>query len=112
MNKGGFLARQKAERDWYMVTAERITRQLMVDSLQIAIHEKGWGYDRLKALMDRWSENYDELYDVLDASNPECDVKRHHLDEAIRDIVKDHQEFIPFDGRYPDVKRINYNKRR
>lgn len=41
-NKGGYLARQKAERDWYMTTAERITRQLMVDSLQIALHEKGW----------------------------------------------------------------------
>ena len=25
---------------------------------------------------------------------------------------KDHQEFIPFEGRYLDVKRIKYEKRR
>lgn len=62
--------------------------------------------------MDRWSEVYNDLDDVLDVSNPECDVKREHLDALIRDIVKDRQDFIPFDGRYPDVKKITYKGRR
>ena len=110
--KSGFMAKQQVQMDVYMTIAERVTRQLMVDSLQIALHEKGWGYDRLKELTLKWAEIYDYFYDTMDLKNVECDVKRHHLDELIRDIVKDKQEFIPFEERYPDIKKINYSGKR
>lgn len=115
MAKSGYLARQEAKRNADAYTFEAVTRQLMLDTLQAAIHEEecgGYGYTRIKRLTDRWGELYNYFYDVFDLKHPECDVKREELDRILRDIIKDRQRFADFNERYPEIKRVTYEGRR
>lgn len=115
MAKSGYLARQEREKNTFAHICENVTRQLMLDTLQAAIHEEecgGYGYTRIKRLVDRWGELYNYFYDTLDLKDPECDVKREELDRILRDIIKDKQPFIDYDGRYPEIKRVSYEGRR
>jgi hypothetical protein len=115
MAKSGYLARQEAKRNADAHTFECVTRQLMLDTLQAAIHEEacgGYGYTRIKRLVDRWGELYNYFYDIFDLKHPECDVKREELDRILRDIIKDRQPFADFKMRYPEVKDITYEGRR
>ena len=40
----------------------------------------------------------------------EADVLRVHLDRELADILKGHQDLIPFEERYPEIKEIAYKK--
>lgn len=53
MKKSGYLARERIVRQEYMSATERVTQQLMLDTLQVTLHrEFGFGYDRIKRLTD------------------------------------------------------------
>lgn len=113
MAKNAYLAKQEKQRQAAAYTFECVTRQLMLDTLQIVLHrEFGFGYERIKRVVNAWGPVYDHYYDVMDLKNPECDVIREHLDAELRDIIKDKQPFADFRARYPEVKTINYNGRR
>ncbi len=115
MGKNAYLAKREAENTFWANTAENITRQLMVDTLEAVLHEEPWprwGYHRIKRLVERWSERYNYFYDTLDLKDPECDYKREELDRILRDIVKDHQPFEDYEKRYPEIKRVTYEGRR
>ena len=113
MPKSGYLARQEAKRNAEANAFEAVTRQLMVDTLQITLHKHfGFGFDRILKASLAWHEIYNHYYDVMDLKNPECDVLRAHLDEELRDIIKDRQRFADFDERYPEIKRVTYEGRR
>ena len=112
MGKNGYLARQEREKNTFAHVCEVVTRQLMLDTLQATIHEEGWGYDRIKRLVDRWGELYDYFYDTLDLKDPECDVKREELDRILRHIIKDRQPFLDYEARYPEIKKVSYEGRR
>ena len=91
-------------------STERVTQQLMMDTLQITLHEFGWGYDRIMKLTKAWADAYNHYHDTLDVKNVEADVLRVHLDRELTDILKGHQDLIPFEERYPEIKEIAYKK--
>lgn len=104
-----FLLRIQAAKQEAMFVTERVTRQMMVDTLQVTLHEAGWGYDRIKALCERWADNYNEYSAALrPLKDSEADVAQEHLDRALSQIIKGKQELIPFYDRYPDIKKVKY----
>lgn len=110
--QSGFMAKQLAIRQAFIEASERITRQLMLDTLQITLHrEFGFGYDRILKVTDEWSELYNFFHDAL-SKNVEADYLQERLDREISDILKDKQPLIPFKERYPDIKQITYEPRR
>lgn len=112
MKKSGFLDQQKALCREYALTAERITRQIMLDTLQIMLHrEFGFGYDRIKKVTDKWGEYYSYYHDAL-TGGVESDVVQEHLDRALAEFLNGHQELIPFEERYEDIRKISYEKGR
>lgn len=110
MKQSGFLKRQHDVRQALIQASERVTRQLMVDTLQVTLHDFGWGYDRILRITQAWAEAYNHYHDTMDVKNPEADVLREHLDRELYDILKDKQDLIPFEERYPDIKEITYGK--
>lgn len=112
MKKSGFLAQQEAIRQSYMQAAERITQQLMLDTLQITLNEEfGFGYDRIKKLTDAWGKTYNTFHDALNGG-PEADYYQEKLDGLLRELLKDRQPLIPFRERYPEIKEITYGRRK
>lgn len=110
MKQSGFMAKQLAMRQALIEATERVTQQLMMDTLQITLHEFGWGYDRIMKLTKAWADAYNHYHDTLDVKNVEADVLRVHLDRELADILKGHQDLIPFEERYPEIKEIAYKK--
>ena len=110
MKQSGYMAKQLAMRQALIDATERVTQQLMMDTLQITLHEFGWGYDRIMKLTKAWADAYNHYHDTLDLKNVEADVLRVHLDRELADILKGHQDLIPFEDRYPEIKEIVYGK--
>lgn len=110
MKQSGFMEKQLAMRQALMDATERVTQQLMMDTLQITLHEFGWGYDRIMKLTKAWADAYNHYHDTLDVKNVEADVLRVHLDRELTDILKGNQDLIPFEERYPEIKEIAYKK--
>ena len=110
MKQSGFMAKQLAMRQALIEATERVTQQLMMDTLQITLHEFGWGYDRIMKLTKAWADAYNHYHDTLDVKNVEADALRVHLDRELADILKGHQDLIPFEERYPEIKEIAYKK--
>ena len=90
MKQSGFLARQKAERQELLNAGMRIEKQFMLDTLQMSLHQLGWGYKRIKELTDLWGEIYNDYHIALEGKN-ESDVWQERMDAQIRDIIKFHQ---------------------
>lgn len=112
MKKSGFLVQQEEIRQSYMQAAERITQQLMLDTLQITLNEEfGFGYDRIKKLTDAWGKTYNTFHDALNGG-PEADYYQEKLDGLLRELLKDRQPLIPFRERYPEIKEITYGRRK
>lgn len=110
--KSDFLARQRAERQAYIEASERVTRQLMVDCMMLVLNDEfGFGYDRIKRVMNAMEEKYNLYHDALDGG-PEADYFQEKLDEAISRIMRDREKFYPFRERYPEIKEITYGGKR
>ena len=113
MKQSGFMEKQLAIRQALIQASERVTQQLMLDTLQIAIHnEFGFGYDRIKKLTDAWGETYNYYHDALNIKNMEADYLQECLDRELRYILKDNQDVIPFKERYPEIKEITYGSKK
>ena len=90
---------------------ERVTQQLMMDTLQIVLHnELGFGYERIMRITKAWGCEYNHYHDVFNVKHAEADVLRVHLDRELADILKGNQDLIPFEERYPEIKEIAYGK--
>ena len=112
MKQSGFMAKQLAIRQALIDASERVTQQLMLDTLQITLHNDfGFGYDRINKMTDAWSKRYNHYHDAMDVKNVEADYLQECLDRELRDILKDKQEIIPFKDRYPEIKEITYGKK-
>lgn len=104
-----YLDKRRAEKDAFMHQVEGLIKQFMADTLVIALNqEAGWGFDRLQRLMDRWEACRVEFRPALNPSDPEADVAQEHLDRALREIVRGRMDLIPWEERYPDLKRVRY----
>ena len=111
MKQSGFMAKQLAMRQALIDATERVTQQLMMDTLQIVLHnELGFGYDRIMRITKAWGSEYNHYHDVFNVKHAEADVLRVHLDRELADILKGHQDLIPFEERYPEIKEITYKK--
>ena len=112
MKQSGFMAKQLGMRQALIDATERVTQQLMMDTLQIVLHnELGFGYDRIMKLTKAWADAYNHYHDTLDVKNVEADVLREHLDRELAGIMKDKQELIRFEDRYPEIKEITYGRK-
>lgn len=84
--------------------------QFSLDMMQITLNELfGFGYDRLKKLTKGVEENGDYYFDIFRVCM-EQDIKRAQLDTRLERIVRGHQELIPCEKRYPDIKVAGYDK--
>ena len=111
MKQSGFMAKQLAMRQALIEASERVTQQLMMDTLQIVLHnELGFGYDRIMRITKAWGSEYNHYHDVFNVKHAEADVLRVHLDRELADILKGNQDLIPFEERYPEIKEIAYKK--
>lgn len=113
MKQSGYMAKQLAMRQALIDATERVTQQLMMDTLQIVLHnELGFGYDRIMRITKAWGSEYNHYHDVFNVKHAEADVLRVHLDRELADILKGHQELIPFEERYPEIKEITYGRKK
>lgn len=107
--QSGFLQRQQQIQNNVMHAAEMLTRQFMLDTLQITLHKDfGWGYERQKQVLDSWEKRRKEYRDALDPKNKEADVAQDHMDKALLNMIAGKQPLIPFEKRYPELKKIKY----
>lgn len=107
--KSGFLKRQEQIQNNVMHAAESLTKQFMVDTLQITLHKDfGWGYERQKQLLEAREKQRAEYVNALDPKNTEADVAQDHMDKALQNMMAGRQELIPFSERYPELKKIKY----
>jgi len=95
--------------------AERATRQFEVDTWQIALArypKLDLGYQRIMEITELAEQVRVEYRGAIE-KGPERDVCRHHLDEELKQIMgKKQDELIPFEQRYPELKRDSYEGRR
>lgn len=109
MKQSGFMEKQLAMRRALIDATERVTQQLMMDTLQIVLHnELGFGHDRIMRITKAWSDSYNHYRNAFNTKYVEADVLRVHLDRELTDILKGHQDLIPFEERYPEIKEITY----
>lgn len=86
-----------------------VGQQWAIDLMCISLHRLGWGYDRVKRLLDRMEQADNEFLPALKLCM-EQDVMQERMDRELRDLIKDKQDLIPFEKRYPDVKTLGYDK--
>ena len=107
--QSGFLKKMQDNRIGFLLTGERIGRQEVVDAVAIALHESGWGYGRIRALLDRTSALLD-YYAPAFSVGMEQDVYQERMDNELRAIVKNESEFVPFNVRYDEIKTAGYDR--
>ena len=105
--QSGLLAAQKAKRAVLLEAAQHVERQMCMDSMQIAARRLGFSYKDILALSKELMSVREEFAGALDMKNSEADYLRIKLDEALSEIVRGHQELIPFSERYPEVRKID-----
>ena len=106
--KSNYLQEIERKRIDAINKAELATRQFMLDTAQVALHQLGWGFDRIKTFTEKWAEVHNYFYPCVDVRNPEADYLRARLDTAIEEIFRGKQEIIPFEERYRDLKKVGY----
>lgn len=111
--QSGYMKRQEAKQEDMSMKIQMITRQFMVDTLQIALREdKGWGFDRIMELTDLWEKRRKEYSPAIDPRHKMCDVKQEHMQRVFRDICASKKiEPMSFKERYPYLKDIDYNRK-
>ena len=60
------------------------------------------------ALMDQWKANRDKYQDAINPDLVEADVAQAHVDRIMERIIRGKMELIPFEERYPTLKKIKY----
>ena len=105
MKQSGFLAAEKQRRKALLEATQHIERQRMADSVQVAMRRLGYSYAKIKAVMLETQTVVDEFAGAYQGDvNPEADYLRVKMDEAIEEIVRGHQEMIPWKERYPELR--------
>lgn len=107
MKTSGYLAAERARRKALLEATQHIERQRMADCVQIAMRRLGYSYAKIKAVMVESQTVVDEFAGAYQGdTNPEADYLRVKMDEAIAEIVKGHQDMIPWEERYPELRSI------
>lgn len=108
----GYLDKLEANKQDMLIKMQAVMRQYMMDTLDITLHEDfGFGYDKIKAVNDKWGETYAVYFGAM-TIDPEADVYQEKMDRALQDIIKGKGPFFPFRERYPEVRQLRYKTRR
>ena len=107
--KNAYLARQNAIYDEMLNRGRRHGEQCAMDCVEIALHRKGWGYKRIKELIDLVSDVAD-YYTPAMMPNMEQDVFQERMDNEIKSFMPADVPFYPFADRYPVVRTAGYDK--
>lgn len=108
--KNAYLARKEAEKTAFMHDIESIVHQYDADTLMITLHEEfGWGYDRLMDLSKKWKQRQVEYREAVNPDKKnESDIQQARIDRMLVQIIRGKQKLIPFDERYPALRKIKY----
>ena len=110
----GYLDRQFAGFQAGVETGERLARQFDIDCFQIALsrYERlNLGFQRIMEITNL-AEQVRAEYKTALQGGPEADVYQHHMDQELSEIIKGNMELIPFEKRYPELKKQNYKGRK
>ena len=110
----GYLDRQFAGFQAGVETGERLARQFDIDCFQIALsrYERlNLGFQRIMEITNLAEQVRAEYKPALQGGS-EADVYQHHMDQELSEIIKGNMELIPFEKRYPELKKQRYDKRR
>lgn len=109
--QSGYLQRREAELDATFNAGAAMAMQFAMDTLQMALHQtEGWGYDRIMRITHNGVAVQREYKPAQDCRNPEADVRRVHMDRVLAQIINGKAELIPFESRYPEIKKIKYRR--
>lgn len=110
--QSGLMQRHEQEKDDLLEKGQGIVIQFMIDTLQITMRKRGWGYDRIMALTMDWKKTRDELREAIEPNHKECDVKQEKMQRWFEDICANKKlQPIPFYERYPFLKRVRYDRK-
>ena len=115
MAKNDYHQRQRAVHQGFLDAGEQLGMQKMWDYVQIALHDPEvmgrdtFGENRLCKLFDALKKIAD-VYHTAFTPDKEADYYQEKLDAQLREIYGD--KALPFYERYPEMKRITYDKPR
>lgn len=110
--QSGMILKHEQEKDDLLEKSQGIVIQFMIDTLQITMRKRGWGYDRIMELTEDWKETRDELREAIEPNHKECDVKQEEMQRWFEDICENKKlQPIPFYERYPFLKRVRYDRK-
>ena len=113
--KDNYLRRQQAVNQGFLDLGEQIATQKMWDYIQLVLRDPKvmgkdtFGPERLAKIYKALKEIKDEYHTAFTADK-EADYYQEKLDSQLREIWKD--KTLPFYERYPDIRKIQYNKPR
>lgn len=103
-----YLDRQKAKQTIMLRVAQEIATQYAVDCFTVLLHERGYGAERMTALLKDFAEMQEKFLVAFDPKEPEADYYREVLDRELRAIYGSKAD--PFEVRYPAAYDILYDK--
>ena len=112
-----YLKERHAERQFYLNLGEAITTQKMWDLFQIILHDPAimgkdtFGKKRLAKIHKALKSMVNEYHAAFTADK-EADYYQEKLDAQLREIWGGEDEASNFYDRYPDIKKIQYDKAR
>lgn len=110
--QSGLIQRHEQEKDDLLEKSQGIVIQFMIDTLQITMRKRGWGYDRIMDLTMDWKETRDELKEAIEPNHKECDVKQEKMQRWFEEICANKKlQPIEFYERYPFLKRVRYDRK-
>lgn len=109
MAKNDFARRLKEIRQDCINEGIRHGQQYAIDIVMVYLHRQGWGYDRIRRMIDEITVLADEYAPSMHKCMMQ-DIQQERLDAEIKDIIKGKQEFIPFRDRYPLVQNAGYER--
>lgn len=95
--------------------ARQTYEQFMTDMFIFTLNDPAYmdkdvfGYTRLKRVLAGVGHYYDMFFDAL-GGGAEADYAREKMDERMKQIVKNHGPFIPFEDRYDYVLDVSTSK--
>lgn len=100
LNQMDAIRRKSQDASW------KTCRQYMTDTAAIALHNLGWGEERIRRFIVEWGKVHDEYFDAL-RTTPETDYYRSMLDARLIPLCKK-EPFIKFEDRYEFLPEMKY----
>lgn len=108
MAKNAYLAKVAMEKRELLNVGIQVGAQQIIDALQLALQEEGYGTDRTYRILKNTMMYREGFMRAFDRKDPEADVFREHLDRALSNLCDDEHPLIAFEERYADLAKITY----